>query len=180
MSSLNLVNLMNYLKLLNNNDEIKGTTTTASSTSSRPLLAELFAGNSTTLETAASNNYSATTSKSSGSGSVSGGILFSDSNEIASSLTSAYVTSTTTSDLKTNEKVVFRDNHLLNVYTIIIVAIVACVLISGMAMAVVIYRIRVNYLLQRQINQLKRIDQQLGLEHDYTASGAGAWTCINL
>lgn len=71
-----------------------------------------------------------------------------------------------------------RDNSLLNIYTIIIVAIVALVLIVAMISGVMVYKIRLNYLIKRQINQLKRIDEQLGIKKDYRIDDG--FYCIHL
>lgn len=55
-----------------------------------------------------------------------------------------------------------------NIYSTITFTIIGIVLIFAMISVVLIYKIRLNYLIKRQINQLKRIDQQMGIERDFT------------
>lgn len=87
------------------------------------------------------------------------------------------LTDTLTSS-ESNKITADRDNNLLNIYTIIIVAIVALVLIVAMISGVMVYKIRLNYLIKRQINQLKRIDEQLGVKKDYRIDDG--FYCIHL
>lgn len=87
------------------------------------------------------------------------------------------VVTTSTSITTESNKTIVHENYLLNVYTTIVIAIVAIVLIMAMLTGIVIYKIRVNYLIKRQINQLKRIDKQLELERHYEING---WNCITL
>ena len=52
----------------------------------------------------------------------------------------------------------------IDVYTVIAIGTAGVVLISFMATTLIIYKMRVNYLLQRQLNQFRRVEAQLRLD----------------
>jgi hypothetical protein len=56
---------------------------------------------------------------------------------------------------------------VFDTYTIIAICSICLVLILAMITALVFYKLRIKYLLKRQINQFKRIDAQLGLDRIY-------------
>ena len=56
----------------------------------------------------------------------------------------------------------------VNVYFVVGMSIGGFVSLCLMVTVVVLYKIRANYLLKRQINQFRRIDQQLNLDRVYT------------
>ncbi|CAF0742766.1 unnamed protein product [Brachionus calyciflorus] len=59
------------------------------------------------------------------------------------------------------------DSSFFNMYSTITFSILAFVLIVAMLTAIVIYKMRIKYLIKRQIIQLKRVDAQLGRERQY-------------
>lgn len=67
----------------------------------------------------------------------------------------------------TSSKVSTAETPFFNIYSTIAFSIVGIVLICAMITVILMYKIRLNYLIKRQINQLKRIDQQLGIERDF-------------
>ena len=56
----------------------------------------------------------------------------------------------------------------VNIYFVVGMSIGGFVSLCLMITVVVLYKIRANYLLKRQINQFRRIDQQLNLDRVYT------------
>lgn len=71
-----------------------------------------------------------------------------------------YINSTTSSQPESQ-------NSFFNMYTAICFGIIGFIIALGMVSAIVIYKIKTDYLLKRQVNQLKRIDRQLGIERIY-------------
>lgn len=55
-------------------------------------------------------------------------------------------------------------NQHLNIYTIVSIVTAGLVCIAFMVTTIILYKIRINYLLERQLNQFRRIDAQLRLD----------------
>jgi hypothetical protein len=65
----------------------------------------------------------------------------------------------------------------IDAFTALAITFVCMLLITVLITAVVAYKLKINYELQRQINMFKRIDEQLGRHREYTID---RWACRSL